>query len=263
MKWAYKKQNNFTIYNVALKKKKKEKHLQISLSKSWWYDLKFLRYRAKQTKIANFRLFFTLSSPWKSQKSKILKNEKNCWRYHFTQVYQKSQSYDVWLLRYGLRWKTFFVILGHFLHFYHPTLPNDPKNQNFERKKMKKMPKILLFYRYMCTINLIIYGAWNIRCDRQKFVILGHFLPFQALTTPKIKILKMKITPGDIIILHIWTINDNHMKCGSWDVKHNIHNFLPFWTVFCPFTPTMDPKNQNFEKWKKYLKILSFYKCVP
>ena len=78
MKWANKKQNNFAIYNVAFKKtKNKEKNLQIWLSKSWWYDLKFLRYRAKQTKIANFRLFFALLSPWKSQKSKILKNEKN------------------------------------------------------------------------------------------------------------------------------------------------------------------------------------------
>ena len=88
--------------------------------------------------------------------------------------------------------------------------------------------------------------SYNIWCLKYKvwqteIVILGHFLPFQALTTPKIKILNMKITPGDII-LHIWTINGNHMKCGSWDVKHNIHNFLPFWTVFCPFTPHYGPK---------------------
>ena len=36
-------------------KKYKEKHLQISLSKSWWYDLQFLRSRAKHTEIGNFR----------------------------------------------------------------------------------------------------------------------------------------------------------------------------------------------------------------
>ena len=24
-------------------------------------------------------------------------------------------------------------------------------------------------------------------------------------------------------------------------------NILSFWTVFCPFYPPMDPKNQNFE----------------
>ena len=103
--------------------------------------------------------------------------------------------------------------------------------------------------------------SYNIWCLKYKvwqteIVILGHFLPFQALTTPKIKILNMKITPGDII-LHIWTINGNHMKRGSWDVKHNIHNFLPFWTVFCPFTPHYGPKKSKFwnnEKstWRHY-----------
>ena len=31
LKWANKKQNNFNIYNSALKKRKEQKHLQISL----------------------------------------------------------------------------------------------------------------------------------------------------------------------------------------------------------------------------------------
>ena len=39
-------------------------------------------------------------------------------------------------------------------------------------------------------------------------------------------------------------------------------NILSFWTVFCPFYPPMDPKNQNFEpppppQKKKHLEILS------
>ena len=39
-----KKQNNFNIYNVAFfSPKNRQKHLQISLSKSQWYDLQFLR----------------------------------------------------------------------------------------------------------------------------------------------------------------------------------------------------------------------------
>ena len=41
---------------------------------------------------------------------------KNAWRcYHFTIVYHKWQSYDVWFLRYGVQQKYFFVILDHFL----------------------------------------------------------------------------------------------------------------------------------------------------
>ena len=45
---------------------------------------------------------------------------------------------------------SFFVILGHFLHFY-PT--KNLQNQNFE--KMKKMPTDVMIL-HMCTINDII-----------------------------------------------------------------------------------------------------------
>ena len=35
----------------------------------------------------------------------------------------------------------------------------------------------------------------------------------------------MKKTPGDIIILHMRTTNDNHMVYGSWDMGHDGQNF--------------------------------------
>ena len=44
------------------------------------------------------------------------------------------------------------------------------------------------------------------------FVILGHFLPFKL---PENQNFKIKKTPRDIMILHICTINDNHMMYGS------------------------------------------------
>ena len=66
----------------------------------------------------------------------------------------------------------------------------------------------------------------------------------------------MKQTPGDIIILHMCTINGNHMMYGSWQ------NFLSFWTLFYPFTPSTTKKIKSLKKGKKTLKILSFYKCV-
>ena len=31
----------------------------------------------------------------------------------------------------------------------------------------------------------------------------------------------------------------------------NRHNFLSFWTIFCPFTPPNNPKTQNLEKMGK------------
>ena len=44
------------------------------------------------------------------------------------------------------------------------------------------------------------------------FVILDHFLPFSPPNNPKNKNFEnIKKTPGDIIILDMCTINDNHM----------------------------------------------------
>ena len=44
------------------------------------------------------------------------------------------------------------------------------------------------------------------------FVILDYFLPFHTSNNPENQSFeKMKKTPGDIIILHMFTTNDNHM----------------------------------------------------
>ena len=44
--------------------------------------------------------------------------KKNAWRYHhFTLLYHKWQSYDVWFLRYGAGQTHFFFILNYFLPF--------------------------------------------------------------------------------------------------------------------------------------------------
>ena len=82
---------------------------------------------------------------------------------------------------------------------------------------------------------------------------------------PKIKIVKKwKKYLGDIILLHMGTINEDHM---IWFLKYKAQQtyFLSIQAIFCPFTPltTQEIKNQNFDKMKKYLEILSFNKCVP
>ena len=107
----------------------------------------------------NFLSFWTIFCPLYSTNDPENQNfemkKKNAWRYHFTHVYHKWQSYDVWFLRYGTRRTEFFVTLDHFLPFY-PC--NNLKNRTFG---------------------------------------------------------KIKKTPGDIIILPMCTINDNHMMYGS------------------------------------------------
>ena len=80
----------------------------------------------------NFLSFWTTFchfTPKTTQNIKILKKiKKNMWRcHHFTQVYQKSWSYDTLFLRYNA-WQMKFLlfILGYFLPFYPP---NNPKTK--------------------------------------------------------------------------------------------------------------------------------------
>ena len=83
--------------------------------------------------------------------------------------------------------------------------------------KMKKIPGDTINL-HMCTknINHMMYMVPDILSATELFVIFGHFLPFYPLNNPKNQNFeKMKKTPGDIIILHMCTINDNHMMYGS------------------------------------------------
>ena len=157
----------------------------------------------------HFRPFFALLPPYQPKKSKFWKNEKNGWRYcHITPLYHKWQSCDVWFLNYSVRQAEFFVILDYFLHFFHF---NNPKNQNFE--KMKKMAgDIIISHKCIINNNHMVYGFSEMRRERQKFVILDHFLPFYSPNNPKNQNFeKLKKTPGDITILHKCIKNHNHM----------------------------------------------------
>ena len=140
----------------------------------------------------------------------------------------------LWFLKYEVWWTEFFVILDHFLHFY-PS--NNLKNQNFEKMKKPVWDLITLHLR---TINdsHMMYGSWYMKCNEQNFFVnLDHFLHFYPTNNPKNQNSeKMKKPLGNIIILHLCTINDNHMMYGSWDIKHDGQNFLSLWTIFCPFT---------------------------
>ena len=82
--------------------------------------------KIKVLKIERFYWYTQIISPntplW-ATKSKFLKNEKNTWRYyHFTNVFHKWQSYDVWFVRYGVQRTECFVIFDRFLHFYKKTI---------------------------------------------------------------------------------------------------------------------------------------------
>ena len=132
-----------------------------------------------------------------------------------------------------------------------------------KKKKMNKLPGniiflyILVYYKWR---SYDIQSSWNIRCNRQKFLSFwAIFCPFSRLTTWKIEIFKLKKTPGDIIILHIFTINDNYMKYGSWDMERSRQNFFVILDRFLYFYPPNNSKNQNFIKMKKKKKSWRYY----
>ena len=108
-----------------------------------------------------------------------------------------------------------------------------------------------------CTVHEISSATDRI------FVILDYFLSLYLPNIPENQDFgKLKKNPGDIIILHMCTINDNHMMYGWWDIEHDGQIFLSFWTIFYTFTPK-NSKNLNFEKMKKTLEIWSFYANIP
>ena len=115
----------------------------------------------------------------------------------------------------------------------------------------------------MTTIWCMVHEIWSMT-DRFFFFILGHFFPFYPTNNPKNQNHeKMKKTPGDIIILHLRTRNDDHMLYCSWDIAHNKIKFL-FFTLgyFFPFYPP-DQNIKIFIKWKKCLELSSFCTGVP
>ena len=109
--------------------------------------------------------------------------------HHLTYVYQKSQSYDVRFLRYGVRQTEFFVVLGLFFPFY-------PTN-NLEKSKFGKNEKDTSRYFWFTLVHhkWQSYDAWFLRHRAQQtecLVILGYFLPFYFPNNPKNQNLKWK-----------------------------------------------------------------------
>ena len=155
-------------------------------------------------------------SPQQQGKSKFWKNEKNAWRYyHFTRVYHKWKSNDVWLLRYEM-WQNFLLFWATFC----PFTPLTKKKIKILRK-WKKQLEILSFYTHVSKIMITCYTIPEI-WHMTDIIYISYFGPFSAILPPKSpkkqNFKKWKKTPGDIIILQMCTKNYDHMMYGSWDM---------------------------------------------
>ena len=120
------------------------------------------------------------------------------------------------------------------------------------------------------------YGAWL----TQFFVILDCFSAFypHPPNNPKNQNFeKMKKPPGDIITLHICTINDNHMMYGLWVMEHDwqffvildcflpylitLHMHVPKMTLIWCMVPEISRVTDTI--FLSFFEILQFYSCVP
>ena len=105
-------------------------------------------------------------------------------------------------------------------------------------KKWKKYLEVSSFWT-CATKNTIIWcmltQTWSVTD-----IIFCHFMPFFALLPhywpPKLKFGKnVKKKPRNIILLHMCTINQDHMMYDFWDIKSK-GEFLVILGNFCPLT---------------------------
>ena len=170
--------------------------------------------------LGHFLPFYSLKTP----KIKILRNQKICWRYHFTCV---PNITIIWCMVPEIRSATDRIFCHYglfFTLFFTPCI--DPENQNFEKMK-KALEDIIILQMFTMNDSHMIYRFSDLECNRQFFlVILDHFLPLYPLTTQKIKIWKTEKTPEDIIILHECTKNHDHMLYCPLDMARNRFNYF-------------------------------------
>ena len=155
-------------------------------------------------------------------------------------------------MRYG-SWDTKWDRQIFFLSFWAIFFPFTPKTTHKIKilKKWKKHLGMSTSYTYVQQITIkwcMLSETWS-TTDRF-FVTLDYFLPFYPPNNPENhNFEKLKKMPGDIIILHIYTINENHVmyvpEIRSATVRQN---FLSVWVIFCPLTPLTTLK---IKIWKK------------
>ena len=177
---------------------------------------------------------------------------------------QTSRWYDLQFLRYRV-WQTEIGNYGWFLPFY-PHPPKHPKNQNFEKIK-KKLLEVSSFYKCEPKTSHVRYGSWETESDRQNFLSFWAICcPFTPLLTPNIKIWKKCKKNLEILSFYTCVPQMKIISCMVWFLRYKGMRgsvFCHFGPSFAPSDPPNNWKNQNFEKIKKSLEILSFYTCVP
>ena len=164
---------------------------------------------------------FSLFTPLTTQKIKVLKNWKkylDILSFYTCVPYIHDNMKIIWYMVPEILSATP-IIYCHFGLFFALSPLQWPRKSHIWKKEENSWR----YFHFASTITdnrnwQMMYGSWDKECEK----------------------------PGYIIILHMCTINDNHIMYGSC--------FLSFWTVFCPFTPLTTQKIKILKKWKKKKK---------
>ena len=231
--------------------------------KSWWYDLQFLRYKVWQAKTGNSTSFFALLPPplLKSRKIRIFKN----WKKKLLEISSFYTCVPKTTIIWGTVpeiWSEIDRIFCHFRPFFPPFTPLTTAESKFWKNEKSNW---ICHHFTHCTNNHyhMMYVSWYMECTRHTFLSFWVTVcPFSPLLTPKIKIWKKcKNLVELFILLHVCTINEDHMMYGSWDIRCD-KSFLSFWAIFCPLTPltTLNIKILKNEKnARRYHHFIQLY----
>ena len=137
---------------------------------------------------------------------------------------------------------------------------NNSEKQSFEKMK-KAFGDVIILNLCNKKHDHMMYAYSDMEClHRHNFLSFqAIFCSFAPLLTPEIKICnKCKKSPGDIILLHMCTINQDHMMYGSWDMKFNRQNFFVILGNFLSFYPPNTLKNENIKNVKNHWRYHHF-----
>ena len=111
----------------------------------------------------------------------------------------------------------------------------------------------------------MIYSAWDIKCDRLKLVIMGHFLPLypHPLKSKKSEYWKNEKKMLGISSVYTCAPKTTIIWCMLPKTKSETDRmFCHFGPFFLPFYLTNNPVNQNFEEMKTLEDIIILHKCT-
>ena len=127
-------------------------------------------------------------------------------------------------------------------------------------KKRKKCLEILSLWTcvpYLKIILCMVSEIWSVM-ERNFCHFRIFFCPFTPLTTWKIKHLKKWKNTWSYY--HFTHVDQTWQPYKVWFLRYGAdgHNFLSFWTIFCPFTPLTTQKIKILKKGKKPWRYYHF-----